>query len=164
MKTSFIDAWILKVRNQGTLAGDYAPLSGVMGLRYISFDSNAEGQFTSWGRVSEGAIAETTPSVVDLRWFYAACHSNDASGVQALGTVIDGVNMLINLRAFRLLDSALRDLDAATTSKHVLLGIARATYPARSKLSGWKTFIAKVDEAFRQRGLDSARLLRGLHA
>lgn len=93
---------------------------------------------------------------------FDAFRSTDETGSSVLSAVIDGVNTLIAENEFSLLDSALNDIDVETASKHVLLGLARATYPARTRLAAWKDFVNRVDQAFRHRELDSDRLLKGL--
>lgn len=110
----------------------------------------------------DNGLADDTQTRIDLGWLFEALHSTDESGVKVLGVVVDGVNDLVRSRAFRLLDQALSDINVDTASKHVLLGLARSTYPVRTKLTEWKTFVIRVDEAFRRRELDSDRLLKGL--
>lgn len=108
------------------------------------------------------ALPDEAETKIDLGWLFEALHSTDASGVSMLGVVVDGVNTLIGAQEFRLLDKALSGINVDTVSKHVLLGLARSTFPVRTALSEWKTFLKRVDEAFSRRELDSARLLKGL--
>ena len=99
---------------------------------------------------------------IDVGWMFDALRSTDDSGPSALTAVIDGVNNLIADSEYDLLNSTLTGINVDTASKHVLLALARSTYPARTRLATWKDFVNRVDEAFRRRELDSDRLLKGL--
>lgn len=99
---------------------------------------------------------------MDLSWVFEALHSDEDSGPQLIGQTIDGVNQIIASRDFRLLDRVLEIFLAELASTHVLLTLARSTYPVRPKLNGWKPFTLGLKGVFDDRGLDAVRLLKGL--
>lgn len=111
---------------------------------------------------SEGQEFGESSISIDLGWMFKALRSTNDTGIGVIASVVDGVNTLIAAGEFRLLDKALTNINVATASKHVLLGLARSTFPVRTKLTAWRSFVNGVDEAFHQRNLDSARLLKGL--
>ena len=99
---------------------------------------------------------------IDARWIFEALRSGDPDGRELIAQTIDGVNALIAKREFRFLDRVFVIIPPSTASRHVLLALLRASAPVRSKLTYWQTYVTKVRDAFDHRGLDSARLLRGL--
>lgn len=98
----------------------------------------------------------------DASWIFSAAMSTDANGASMVGKVIDGVNELIAARDFKGIDRALARVPTGNTSKHVLIALARATFPVRTKLSTWHTFVHEVQKGLANRGLDHTRLLKGL--
>lgn len=98
----------------------------------------------------------------DISWIFSAARSKDADGTRLVGKVVDGVNELIANRDFKAIDRALDSVPAENRSKHVLITLARTTYPVRTKLGRWQSYVSKVRSEFERRGLDYPRLLRGL--
>lgn len=101
-------------------------------------------------------------STQDLKWLFEAVHSSDPDGVKYVGPTIDGINSLISERNFEFIDMVFSIIPPMTASRHVLLALLRSTAPVRSKLSEWKRYTLLVRESFDNRGLDAARLLKGL--
>lgn len=102
------------------------------------------------------------PAQEDEAWVFEAMRANDAEGPKYLEAVVDGINRQIAKRSFRLLDRILANADTSGMSRHILLALARGTYPVRSKLASWKPFLDATAHAFEQRGLDATKLLAGL--
>ena len=98
---------------------------------------------------------------IDATWIFQAYGSSDSMGSEHLAPTIDGVNALIRVEAFERLDKVLLDCPSSA-GRHVLLGLARATFPVRSRLTSWSAFVRKVETAFVERDLDAKSLLRGL--
>ena len=99
----------------------------------------------------------------DISWIFLAALSTEANGATMVGKVIDGVNALIKARDFKGIDRALRTVPAGeNSSRHVLIALARSTFPVRTKLTSWTRFVRLVESCFADRGLDHARLLKGL--
>lgn len=97
----------------------------------------------------------------EISWLFSAAASTDVSGSQLVGKVIDGVNHLIRDKNFRTLDMALEAVPKRA-SKHVLVALARSSFPVRTKLVGWQSFIHELKHAFDARQLDGAKLLNGM--
>jgi hypothetical protein len=131
-------------------------LGNLFGVRAQSntFESN----------VTTAKIKTTVGDVVDAEWIFRAFSSSDSNGAERLDATIEGINALVAQRKFNILNRVLRDISESTASRLVLLALARATFPFRSKLSTWQPFVIRVDFEFRRRGLESARLLKGLVA
>lgn len=98
----------------------------------------------------------------DEAWVFDAMKANDTDGPKYLEAVVDGINRQIGKRAYRLINQILADANPSEMSRHILLALARGTFPVRSKLSNWKPFVVATAESFEGRGLDSERLLAGL--
>ena len=96
------------------------------------------------------------------KWVFDAIFSRDDTGVMVLGDTIDGLNRLIARGDFDYIDRVLSAIPTTTASRHILLAIARATFPIRQKLARWKPFVLSVKDAFISRGLDADRMLKGL--
>ena len=100
--------------------------------------------------------------VIDSRWMFEAIASDDANGRERLVSTIQGVNTLIALEAYARLDAFFDSIPATTASRHLLLAVARSSFPVRIKLSRWQPFVLRVRDAFVNRGLDAEGLLKGL--
>ncbi|MGU3468077.1 hypothetical protein ACLBXO_24810 [Methylobacterium sp. C33D] len=124
--------------------------SGYMDIQKIFAKQDASDDFVASG------------SVIDITWIFLALRSSDATGSRWLGEVIDGVNHLISNEEFRHLDRALETIKVDAASRQILLGLARSTYPVRSRLNYWKTYIIDVHNNFLKRGLEADVLLKGL--
>lgn len=101
-------------------------------------------------------------AAVDSRWMFDAIASDDANGRARLVPTIQGINSLIALEAYSRLDAFFDSIPASTASRHLLLAVARSSFPVRIKLSRWQPFVLRVRDAFEARGLDAAALLKGL--
>lgn len=88
--------------------------------------------------------------------------ATDESGPAELETVIDGVNALIEQRDYAAIDRAIKQMPKSGTNRFVLVGLARATFPVRTKLNAWRAFILRCRANFASRGLDANQLLKGL--
>ena len=128
----------------------------------IRYDSNYTEQWEYHRTRGIFKKIENIEAVVDITWVFFALRSSDETGSRWLSETIDGVNQLIALGEFRHLDRALEAVKTETASRQILLGLARSTYPVRSKLNYWKHFLFDVHKTFRVRGLDAGRLLKGL--
>ena len=100
---------------------------------------------------------------INASWIFSAHNSTDDNSQSLVGKTIDGVNELIGQGQFSVLNLAL-DGCPETAGRYVLLTLARACYPVRSRLVSWQSFLRKVESEFIRRGLDSATLLKGLAA
>ena len=72
------------------------------------------------------------------------------------------MNRFIAAGDYKFLNRVFSQVPVHTASRHILLALARTTFPVRTKLSGWKPFVDQIRLAFDNRSLDSARLLKGL--
>lgn len=97
----------------------------------------------------------------DSSWAFRAVNSSDAQGDGPLEAAIDGVHDLIGRGEFGFLDRVLRQMPE-NANRFALLGIARSTFPVRSKLASWRLYIAKCRAGLAGRGLDAEKLLKGL--
>lgn len=111
--------------------------------------------------VSGAESADIAPRS-DEAWVFDAMRAGDRDGPKYLEAVVDGINRQIAKRSFRLIDQILADAEPSEMSRHILLALARGTYPVRSKLSAWKPFLDATAEAFEKRGLNAKKLLAGL--
>ena len=101
-------------------------------------------------------------SFTNSEWIFSVVNSTDADGTAPLDATIDGINSLIEKRDFVFLDRVLRLISDDRINRYALLGMARATFPVRSKLSYWQLFISNCHRALKNRGLDADKLLKGL--
>ena len=99
----------------------------------------------------------------DTRWMFFVINSIDSDGPAPLDATLDGINTLIGKRDFVLLNRFLRIVPTDSANRYALLGLARATFPVRTKLKDWQSFVENCYVAFNARGLDAAKLLKGLH-
>lgn len=106
--------------------------------------------------------SESVKPEVDLTWAFSAARSTDANGLSVLDATIDGVNQLIASREYRFLDRVLDLIPTDKASRHVVLALARSSFPVRSKLTKWQKFVRNARTSFAVRGLDADRLLKGL--
>ena len=95
---------------------------------------------------------------------FEAISSKDSNGRERLVPTIQGVNRLIALKSYARLDAFLVALPENTASRHLLLAVARSSFPVRGKLDLWGDFVDRVHDAFIRRGLDAEGLLKGLLA
>lgn len=112
--------------------------------------------------VSGSHATEVDLGKVDTRWVFDIINSTDANGAALIDTTIIGINRLIAAHSFDYLNSVLDAVPTQTAGRHVLLALARATYPVSAYLARWRPFTFSVRDAFVHRGLDAGKLLRGL--
>jgi len=128
-----------------------------------NFDTAQRDWDSFW--VGTRASAKPSPPAIskhDFGWVFDAARSTDVNGASKLPFVIDGVNSLIASKSFGMLDRVIQVIPVETASRHILLGIARATFPVRSKLNAWQQFVLQVKDEFANRGLNADGLLKGL--
>ena len=75
-----------------------------------------------------------------------------------------GINRQVTQGDFDEIDSVLREIDIKKISTAMLVALARGTFAYRTSLRSWSGFIEEVEAVLRRRGLDTAKLLRGLQA
>lgn len=97
-----------------------------------------------------------------MDWVFRIVDSSDDEGLGLIGPTVDGINDLIGKGDFSYIDRILVAVPVDTASRHVLLTLARSTFPVRQKLSGWKPFVTSLRGAFIARGLNADKLLKGL--
>lgn len=97
----------------------------------------------------------------DASWMFQVVRSTDAQGETPLEATIDGVHELIRRGEFGVLDRVLKNVPESA-NRFALLGLARSTFPIRSKLAHWRSFVVKCKRALDKRGLDGEKLLKGL--
>lgn len=118
--------------------------------------------YCSFPTRNESFLSDEEPSA-DIRWIFEVAASTEENGASFVGMVIDGVNTLISNGDFKSIDRALESMPVGeNASRHVLVTMARATFPVRSKLTAWQGFVRSVSNSFAARGIDHARLLKGL--
>ncbi|MBY0612133.1 MAG: hypothetical protein K2P80_08105 [Beijerinckiaceae bacterium] len=101
---------------------------------------------------------------IDVSWIFNSITADAQSATEVVTSTIDSVNKLIAAREFDLLGRAIAAVDVGNAGRHMLLALARASYPVRSKISNWSSYIEKINCRFIELGLDADRLLRGLTA
>lgn len=111
---------------------------------------------------AEGVVHSPQEEKIDLSWIELA--EQPASGTPSadLVTVIDGINVLLKQGRFFLIDKIFRSLSLEAMEPRMMLAFARTTFPVRTKLDEWRSFVSSVANELDKRGLDSQSLLRGL--
>jgi hypothetical protein len=101
---------------------------------------------------------------ISLDWYFDALSKNEDEqlSVAKLSDYIKGINSIIREEQYATLEKILHDATAKNAPSHVLLAFTRATYPVRTRIKGWKTFLASVVSKLERSGKDSGRLLKGM--
>ena len=120
--------------------------------------------FVVTGNKAASHVCTRESDPISLDWYFDALSQNEGGqlSVAKLSAYIRGINSIIYQQQYATLEKVLHDATARNASSHVLLAFARATYPVRSKVRGWKTFLTRVVSALERSGKDSGRLLKGM--
>ncbi|ASP20000.1 hypothetical protein ANTHELSMS3_01289 [Antarctobacter heliothermus] len=106
----------------------------------------------------------TERNPIKLDWFFEAVSLSEKEkiSVSQLSQYIKGLNLLIGEERYMMLEKILNDSLKLRASSRILLAFARASYPVRSKINGWRGFLADVSAKLESEGKDSRKLLKGM--
>jgi len=113
------------------------------------------------GTIKYGRTKPVETQSIDASWIFRAHCSDDRNGQQLLSQTIVGINSLIQKGQFTVLNQVI-DNCPMSAGKHILLAFARASFPVRTRLTSWQSFIRKLEKEFETRGLNASTLLSGL--
>jgi hypothetical protein len=115
------------------------------------------------GEAREQEVANDDDGSEDLTWLFEAFAAGreHRPSTAELATFIGGVNALIRDGHYRIIENIFRSSLKSAPSQ-CLLALARATFPVRTRLSGWKTFLDMTTDLLSERGKDVAVLLKGM--
>lgn len=88
--------------------------------------------------------------------------ASEKTGVKELATAIRFINRLIGEYKFDLLGRILLSCKLDKMAPQMIIAFVRAIHPVRSRVRGWRRFVEKAKAELDQRGLDGAKLLRGV--
>lgn len=123
---------------------------------------------TGLGTETASTIGESSSAPegrpVRLDWYFDAISKGEdvELSVVELAVYIKGINDMVGHKQYFLLNKLLRDSIGKETPSEALIAFARAAFPVRSKISGWKVFLSGVKNRLESNGRDGERLLKGL--
>jgi hypothetical protein len=107
--------------------------------------------------------AAPKPDSVEFSWTQRAIElGRNAHELEHLALVLKELDDEMYAGNFEILGSAIAVLPLNELSPQVLLAIVRGLAPAREKISSWTRTVEGVRRELDARGLDAARLLRGI--
>ncbi|UWQ83533.1 hypothetical protein [Leisingera caerulea] len=117
---------------------------------------------TAAGGSSHKAIS--VESAISLDWYIRAVSlgADEPVSVSDLSYYIKGLNSLIGAGSYQTLNKLLDDVIGRDINIQVLLAFARASFPVRSEIVGWRNFVSKSADLLEAKGKNSETLLRGL--
>jgi hypothetical protein len=99
----------------------------------------------------------------NLAWFFKA-HDGDISRSTSdeLVAVINGFNVLLKQRQFQAIDQVFRTAKLSQLSPEKMVALARITFPVRTLLNEWQSFVRRAHQELQSRHLDATIILKGL--
>jgi hypothetical protein len=86
----------------------------------------------------------------------------DSVSTDELAKVIEAIRDILASRDFTSFDNLLSSLNIKLLSTITIITLLRSSSPYRHRLESWRAFLGTARQVLTDRGLDSAKLLRGL--
>jgi len=137
-----------------------APLStessdSMLDSEYYSIDGPDSGIFSVTNY--ESSLLDDLPWLAD---FYES--AENIKSAEMIYPLIAGITNLFSAKDYETINKILIEVPLDKLSPTVMVALMRTTFPARNKLGNWKGAVQSVSDSLKSRGLNSARILRGL--
>jgi hypothetical protein len=124
--------------------------------RFAAFYQNAA--LSDFRELSYDALPRPNSEAVQADWVSIACSSEVSLTLAQIEILIDGLTQTLNDGKFDELDKELSSLDPNGLSIDAVVALSRVTYPARTKLREWSSFVRRATDALKARGAERAML------